>query len=166
MISATIDNSNYQFDGSIFYPVNNVERMHLRVTHFVSTMTDTDRDEYIEAVSKKYKSIPSHLFNYHISRKHDCLLIDSSEFDMNMWRLKRMASLYESARQKHSLDIEYVNDNCAVMREIATHFPRQITLRDVLEGNLIKRLIELGHTDLNESLYYDWLEQILIKNPL
>lgn len=168
MISATIDNRGYEFNGTRYLILSpeHIDRHRLRLSYFVKSMTDEDRDQHIIDISKQYKAVASHLFEYHISRKHDCLFIDNSELEMNAWRLQRVTSLFDMSEWGIYSSEEHVKVNSALTLERAKHFPRQIKLRDVLEGRLIKRLEEFGHTDLNEKLYFDWLQDILTMHPL
>ena len=71
LVSAVIDNKFYYYNGVHF----ETHRKKLRMKSYIESMTDIDRDDYLVEMSSKYLSLPSHLIEYHINRKHDFILI-------------------------------------------------------------------------------------------
>lgn len=164
MVAAVIDPAGYYFNGN-FFENKNIQRNILKYD-WAYQLTNTDRYKLIKELSIKYKSIPSHHFNYHVSRRHDIILIDNSETNILNWTIDR---IYKIHGNKPWIEPDKEKSLLKYKNLLETSIPkanRIIKLRDILEGRLIEVLQPYVSTSLHEDVYYSWLKQTLEKYPL
>ena len=165
MITAVIDDTGYSYNG-VFCNLTEYERSKLKNPEWDNLLTDEDRDQIIQELSLKYKSLTSHKFRYHSSRKHDVIFVDASEPHLMEWANDRLYQIYEKAKWLNP-DKQLVLSRAYTAHELMLPVAkRTIKLRDVLEGRLINVLKQYVSTPLNEDLYYRWQENILKRFPL
>lgn len=153
MVAAVIDPREYIFEGD-HLAATTVDRIKLR--HRIQlTMTDEERDIYI--ATTPYYSLACHLADYLVSRKHDFILIDSSDREYAKWASNRLFKIwggkfpwFQEPHEPESHEILY--------NRASPFTNRVITLKDILEGNLIKRLENLTDKKLHGDIYKKWLE--------
>jgi hypothetical protein len=158
LVSAVIDNKLYYYNGVHF----ETYRKKLRMKSYIESMSDIDRDDYLVEMSSKYLSLPSHLIEYHINRKHDFILIAPvTDAEIN-WCINRFAQIH--TKIKHL--VENSENGYKVFVENGKHHTNKIiTVEEIYSGKLLKRLREYVTTPLNEELYYTWLESDINKKP-
>jgi len=166
MVSAVIDSTDYVFINTRFFPP--VQRSLLKYFK----LTYEQQDDYIKEMATMYKSCASHSVDYHILRQHDCIFVDIAEDAMIKWCMDRFQRLHgEKAVLVHG-EPNFVPPSKLEERLWYSgnlglkHFNRTIKLRDILEGNMIPKLQQYVHTELDEKLYLTWLESIIKLNPL
>lgn len=152
MVTAVIDNNGYNFDGKHYECFN--ERKKLRNTFYQRTMTDEDRDNYIIEIAKKYKSLASHQYNYHIDRGHQYILVIPSTDEEIQWSIHRFNNIHPHIAMNVTNAPNYYNN---FINEAKQHTNKIITLTDIWSGNLLNRLKEYISTPLDEEVYYQWL---------
>jgi hypothetical protein len=158
LVSAVIDNRYYYYDGIHFHTF----RKKLRTLDDTETMTDEERDSYILEMSSKYLSVPSHIIDYHINRKHDFILIAPvTDVEIN-WCINRFIKIHPILKNL----VENSEDGYKVFVENGKqHTDKIITVEEIYSGKLIDRLKEYVTTPLNEQLYHTWLESEINKKP-
>jgi hypothetical protein len=165
MITAVIDDTGYSYNGLLCNLIE-YERSKLKNPEWDKILTDEDRDNVIQELSLKYKSLTSHKFQYHVDRQHDVIFIDASEDNLIEWSNNRLYQLYGNAlwiNPDKQINLARAHKAHELMLSSAK---RIIKLRDILEGRLIDVLKQYVSTPLNEDLYYRWQENILKRFPL
>ena len=167
MVTAVIDPTGYHFNGR-YLELLKYDRSKLKNREWDFSLSNIDRDNVINELALKYKSLPSHKIDYHVLRKHDVIFIDSTEPGIDEWVFNRLHDIHgknEWLNLEKDKEVFFNNlqENQQVMLSIAK---RVIKLRDILEGKLIDVLKTYVSTPLNESLYYTWLEQTIKHYPL
>ena len=158
LVSAVIDNKFYYYNGVHF----ETHRKKLRMKSYIESMTDIDRDDYLVEISSKYLSLPSHLIDYHINRKHDFILIAPvTDTEIN-WCINRFAKIHTTIKDL----VENTEDAYkAFVENGKQHTKKIITVEEIYSGKLLERLREYVTTPLNEQLYHTWLESEINKKP-
>jgi hypothetical protein len=162
MVSAVIDST-----GSLFLSTGHIvfdsKRRTLQQSFYVNQLTDEDRDRIIE--NSTFKSIHSHLFDYHITRKHDFIFINCDDSKYINWVCDRFNHIHE-VRNKNQSDAkitpEYIKE---VTAKVIPHTNKIIPISDILEGRLIDTLSKYVDTTLDVDLYNKWLDLINLKFP-
>lgn len=156
MVTAVIDNTGYRFDGRHYESF--AERIKLRNRFYQNTMTDNDRDNYIIEMSKKYKSLASHQYQYHIDRGHSYILVMPSTEEEIQWSINRFKTIHPNSPMDVKTAHNYYNEFITKSKQ---HTNKIITLTDIWSGNLLERLKEYVSTPLNEEVYHQWLAKEL-----
>jgi hypothetical protein len=90
LITALIDLSNTELvNGRVKLPA---ERQRLKKPHLFST--DQQRHDYMSEISRAYRSIPSHDFDYHQRMNHDMILITVEDPAVALWAATRFQALH------------------------------------------------------------------------
>lgn len=165
MVTAVIDDTGYSYNG-VFCNLIEYERSKLKNPEWDKLLTDEDRDNVIQELSLKYKSLTSHKFQYHADRKHDVIFIDTTEPGMTEWANERLYKIYGNAKWINPDKQLVLNRAYKAQETLLPVATRVIKLRDILEGRLIDVLKQYVSTPLNEDLYYRWQENILKRFPL
>ena len=162
MVSSVIDST-----GSLLLSTGHIvfdsKRIILQQEFYVNQLTDEDRDRML--LNGNFKSIPSHLVDYHITRKHDFIFIDCDDPKYIDWVCARFNYIYELHNKNQpeiKIKSEYVKE---VTAKATPHTNKIIPISDILEGRLIETLSKYVDTPLNVDLYNKWLEMINLKFP-
>jgi hypothetical protein len=138
------------------------DRMRLKKPH---QFRDTqEKDQYIEEASTRYRSLPSHDLEYHISKNHDFVGITVSDRQIAMWAATRFQKLHrphvwqEMQRQcgASSLD-EYAKILIDFSTLVASHTSKLVTLESILDGSVIDTIGVWCDPDI--VLYQRWRHQ-------
>jgi len=149
LVAATIDPTDYKLEGHYLQAIT-VERIKLR-NKIHKTMTDEDRDEYI--AKSPYHSLASHRYEYHIDRKHNFILVDSSDPEYAKWATDRFNQIWDGI-----VPWKMVYQHHPESFQLAKPYTdRIITLKDILEGRMIDRLETMTDKKLHVELYKKWL---------
>lgn len=169
MVTAVIDPTGYHFNGR-YLELLKYDRSKLKNREWDFSLSNIDRDNAINELALKYRSLPSHKLDYHAFRKHDVIFIDATQPGMEEWVFNRINDIH-SGKHKQWLNLEkdkesYINNFYPSQQFLLPIAKRIIKLRDILEGKLIDVLKTYVATPLNEALYYTWLDQTLKHYPL
>jgi hypothetical protein len=158
LVSAVVDNKLYYYTGVHF----ETYRKKLRMKTYIDSMSDIDRDNYMIEMSSKYLSVPSHVIEYHINRKHDFILIAPVTDIEIKWCIDRFAKIHPTLKDL----VQNSEDGFkAFVENGKQHTDKVITVEEIYSGKLLERLKEYVTTPLNEELYYTWLESEINKKP-
>lgn len=158
LVTATIDPRGYIFNENhilpLIDPITKIyERIKLRNAKALSLMTDEDRDEYIK--NSPWNALASHAYEYHVKKKHNFILIDSSDIVYSKWAANRYNSIWPN-KTPNGLPMNY-NYHITNFNLAKDFTKRIITLKDIVEGNLISRLETLTGNKFSDILYKKWL---------
>jgi len=158
LVCTMIDDTDCIFTGNHFEPSRDRVMFRRKVT---DTLTSVAKDEYLELMKAKYKSIPSHAYEYHIERNHSYILVaplTDDEIDWTTRRFYKIHPVFASTpiEQRYSYVKEFVESS-------VKHTDRIISISDVLSGNLVDILKRYVTTPLNEDLYFKWLKSEINK---
>ena len=158
LVSAVIDNNLYYYTGVHF----ETYRKKLRMKSYIESMTDEDRDNYILEMRSKYLSLPSHIIEYHINRKHDFILIAPVTDIEISWCIDRFSKIHTTVKDLVENSQEAYRD---FVKNGKQHTNKIITVEEIYSGKLLDRLKQYVTTPLNEQLYHTWLESEINKKP-
>ena len=111
-------------------------------------------DEYYDMVIASRSSLASHFFRYHVERKHDFIMVDSSSPYASKWCAERFAKNTSLIGTHAVFDI---NTKININNIYKKHTDKVIIMEDIINGKLIDVLKQWVHTPLNEELYDEWL---------
>jgi len=113
-------------------------------------------------MSLKYLSLPSHIIEYHINRKHDFILIAPVTDIEISWCIDRFSKIHTEIKDL----VENSEDGYkAFVENGKQHTNKIITVEEIYSGKLLDRLKQYVTTPLNEQLYHTWLESEINKKP-
>jgi len=157
LVTATIDPRGYILNGNhlIIDPITKTyERIILRNKKALSSLTDEDRDNYLK--NCPWNALASHAYEYHVRKKHNFILIDSSDIEYSKWAANRYNSIYPGKTNNNlPMSYHYHIERFNVAKDFTD---RIITLKDIIQGNLISRLENLTGNKFSDFLYKKWLE--------
>jgi len=161
LIAALIDNTGVEIhNGAVLHTE---DRRRLKKPHTFAT--DEDKDSYIELVSQKYRSIPSHDLEYHIKRQHNFIAVIVNDNDVAKWAATRFKHLHNDSVWASMSDMcgaKSVEDYAQMLIDNGNlakkHTSRIINLENVLNGDAIKSLQDIGIKDCSENIYKNWLD--------
>jgi hypothetical protein len=161
LIAALIDNTGVEiYNGAVLHPE---DRRLLKKPHTFAT--DEDKDSYIESISQKYRSIPSHDLEYHIKRRHNFIAVIVSDKDVAKWAATRFKRLHSDAvwnRMSQMCGATSVNDYAQMLIDngnlVKNYNSRIINLENILNGDAIKSLNDIGIKNCSENIYKNWLD--------
>lgn len=161
LIAALIDPAGVEFYHGAVMHIE--DRASLKKPHLFES--ESDKDLYIENVSRKYHSIPSHDIEYHIKRSHNFIGITVEDRNIANWAATRFKNLHRAevwASMSKACGANTVDDYAQILLDYSTmvqqHTNRLIKLEEIVTGNAIKSLNELGITNCSTSLYNDWVK--------
>lgn len=141
-------------------------RQRLKKPHlFIDT---ADKDEYLAAVGKQYRSIPSHDLNYHVEKKHPFMTITVNESDLALWAAERFRSCHrphvwkEMTKICGAKDIKgYAQILIDFSNMVAQHTNNVVKLEDIATGKAVTVLENILGQELpqsNKQFYHNWLD--------
>jgi hypothetical protein len=107
------------------------------------------------SVSKNYKSLASHQHNFHITRKHEFILIDSSSLQSAQWCVDRFR---KNTNLPSSHAVFELERKIKISKNLALHTNKIIKLEDIINGKLIEIMKQWTDLPLNDELYKMWLD--------
>jgi hypothetical protein len=140
------------------------DRVKLKKPHLFNT--DTDKDNYINAVGLVYNSIPSHDLAYHLKQNHQIIGIAVSNRKVAEWAAARFQKLHRphvwEEMQKHcgATSIkeyaQYMMDFSNLLQGYTSNI---IQLERILAGTADIDLQSMGIKTPGDSFYQLWLEK-------
>jgi hypothetical protein len=154
LVCAMIDDRGYKFDGKHYEPLDN--RIKLRNRKYMEEMTNEDRDRYMKIMEVMYRSIPSHMYHYHIQNSHPYILVAPMNDEEMHWVIDRFKKIHPndstiSMEEEYAYRKKFVDD-------AVKHTDKIISMADIWSGNLVNCLKRYVSTPLNEELYQIWLK--------
>lgn len=139
------------------------QRQRLKKPHLFADYKEMD--QYLQHMSEKYRSVPSHSMQYHIDRKHRFLGIDVQDWSTAIWAATRFRDLHEPHVWKEmnrwcgadSVEAYAQNliDFGSLVRQHAQHV---ISLESIRSGCAIDKLSSIIELDSSaKDLYDKWL---------
>ena len=161
LISALIDPTDSEFQNNRM--LHSVDRQRLKKPHMF--VNNEDKDQYIADISDCYLSIPSHDLDYHVLRGHKFISITVQDFSVAMWAAQRFKQLHRShvwqemqAKCGASTVEDYAQMLIDYSNMVAKHTNSVVQLEDILKGQAINCLENLGIDIPNKNLYLAWLD--------
>lgn len=129
---------------------------------------DAEKDRYLEHIFSRYYSIPSHDLNYHIRRHHKFIGIAVNTLDAAYWAADRFKRLHRPEVWDQVMQVTGIEDTSEYAQMmldfsnlLVKHTTSVLLLEDILAGNAIAKLTELGSVPASsntmEEIYQDWL---------
>ena len=160
LIAAMIDSTDVEFESSTVMHVQH--RMRLKKPHMFAN--DGEKDQYIQEISSQYRSIPSHDLDYHVRRSHGFITITVQDFIIAHWAAERFQALHSphvwqemQAACGATTIGEYAQMLIDYSNMVVNHTTDVVKLEDILAGNAIDRLKQLGINNVDQDLYLKWL---------
>lgn len=158
MISAILDTTGAQFKNTTV--MLDQDRTRLKKPHLFKA--DTEKDQYLMDMAKKYQSIPSHDLKYHIQRRHDFVGITVQDKTVSMWaaeRFKRLHRPHVWAEMTAVCGADSIEGYAQMMIDfsnlVAQHTDRIVTLESIRAGTALDNPIL---KTANKEFYFNWLD--------
>ena len=121
---------------------------------------DEEKDQYLDDMTNKYRSIPSHDLQYHIKRGHDFIGITVQDLNVAKWAANRFKQLHRPhvwAEMTAVCGVSTIEDYAQTMIDFSNlviqHTDRIITLESIKAGTVLQnQLLSTG----NKNLYQNW----------
>lgn len=160
LITALIDSKNTKFNNTTV--LHDQERTKLKKPHLFNN--DSEKDQYIDHISKQYLSIPSHDLNYHINRQHNFIGITVQNHKIAKWaanRFKRLHRPHVWEEMCRACGAKTLDDYAQILIDytslVTKHTDKLIKLEDIVDGQAINSLAYLGIDNCSKNLYKNWL---------
>ncbi len=160
LVTSIIDRTDFKIGTNRIIP--NSDRMSY-VSKTNSTTTYEDLDLIYAEYSKKYLAISNHFFWYNMIRRHDFILIDTSEdvdFEYCHNRVTNLVPNHHSRSLK-----ERKKKLLPLINKAKEKTNKIIKLSDILNGNLLTVLKQWISTPLNEDIYEHFMSTKFYKMP-
>lgn len=144
------------------------DRQRLKKPHLFAN--DQERDQYVQNMCYKYKSLPSHDLEYHQRHSHKFITITVDTFCSALWaatRFQRMhrPQVWQEVQRLRGINTvtDYANmilDYSSMIKPLANSV---ITLDSILSGTATNDLEKLGFDiaqDVKQLHYPQWLNNI------
>lgn len=127
-----------------------------------SNLSSIDKNKEFDNLKLNYKSIPSHDFDYHLSERHNIILVTSKTRRACEIAASRFFVLVTPEMLKEIYNVS-TESELADYYETCSHKFEQIDapkiyLEDILDGRLLEKLSNIVDTPLNEKIYNKWLQ--------
>jgi hypothetical protein len=126
---------------------------------------DLAKNNYINAMSLVYNSIPSHDLDHHVKHQQSFITVTVEKFDTALWAAERFKKLHrphvweEMQKFCGASNIEqYAQTIMDYSNLVSAHTDRRIKLERILEGHAIEDLRKYTTANLDNKLYQDWLQ--------
>lgn len=163
LISAIIDPSDAEFKRNAVW--HNQERICLKKPHLFET--DLEKDQYINTISKKYLSIPSHDLDYHVRLGHTFISIVTDKFNVAMWAARRFKTLHRPhvwEEMQHACGANTIEEYAQMLIDysnmVRAHTDKVLDLERIYRGHAIEDLQNWLTNPISKSsqnLYKNWL---------
>lgn len=137
-----------------------LERQRLKKPHLFET--DLEKDTFLETI--EYTSIPSHDFAYHRNRNHMVLGVVCCDMSNALWAASRFKELHRPHVWKEMTAFcgaDTVEAYAQMIMDfgnmLANYTDNLLYLDDIINGNAISRLNDLGYQTPGEDKYKKWL---------
>lgn len=134
------------------------DRLRFKKSHAFAN--DEEKDQYINEMAIKYRSIPSHDLQYHIKRGHDFIGITVQDLSVAKWAANRFKELHRPhvwAEMTAVCGVDTVEDYAQIMIDFSNlviqHTNKIITLESIKAGTVLQnQLLSTG----KKNLYQNW----------
>lgn len=134
------------------------DRLRFKKPH--TFVNDEEKDQYINEMAIKYRSIPSHDLQYHIKRGHDFIGITVQDLSVAKWAANRFKELHRPhvwAEMTAVCGVDTVEDYAQIMIDFSNlviqHTNKIITLESIKAGTVLQnQLLSTG----KKNLYQNW----------
>ena len=156
LITALIDNKGAHFRNKAV--MFEQDRLRFKKPHTFAN--DEEKDQYLDEMTNKYRSIPSHDMQYHIKREHNFIGITVQDFSVAKWAAKRFKELHRPhvwAEMTAVCGVNTVEDYAQTMIDFSNlviqHTDRIITLESIQDGTVLQNSILKNSS---KNLYQNW----------
>ena len=157
IVASVIDSTDSQLEGSRIQ--TSMTRSKLK--SWLHGMSEAELLGYIESMKLCYLSIPSHRIDFHLKHKHDYITTYADSYELAHWCATRFKNLHPPVVWQKLMNGGTVEDYANIIlntsSHMAEHTDKVISLRDILDGNLLDSLSKYIKTPLNQDLYFSWL---------
>jgi hypothetical protein len=161
LLAALIDSKDVKFHQTAILHAK--ERMRFKKPHLF--IDYTEKDEYINDISKTYLSIPSHDLEYHVDRQHRFIGITVKDFKIALWAANRFKNLHRQEVWESMCKFcgaQSIEDYAQILIDysnlVSQHTDRLVKLEDIKSGNAIDALTKIGILNCSQNLYRNWLD--------
>ena len=156
LITALIDNKGAHFRNKAV--MFEQDRLRFKKPHTFAN--DEEKDQYLDEMTNKYRSIPSHDMQYHIKREHNFIGITVQDLSVAKWAAKRFKELHRPhvwAEMTAVCGVNTVEDYAQTMIDFSNlviqHTDRIITLESIQDGTVLQNSILKNSS---KNLYQNW----------
>lgn len=156
LITALIDSKGAYFQNKAV--MFEQDRLRFKKPHTFAD--DTEKDQYLNAITNKYQSIPSHDLQYHSQRGHDFIGITVQNTSVANWAANRFKELHRPhvwAEMAAVCGVNTVEDYAQTMIDFSNlviqHTDRIITLESIKDGTVLHNPIL---KNAGKNLYQNW----------
>lgn len=156
LITALFDSQGAYFRGQAV--MFDLDRMRLKKPHTFEN--DIEKDQYIENMSTKYQSIPSHDLHYHVRQGHEFIGIVVSDWQIALWAATRFKQLHRPHAWEEMIaacGATSVEDYAQIIIDfsklIAQHTDKIITLESIRKGTALQNPLL---PNAGKNFYQNW----------
>jgi len=127
---------------------------------------DTEKDIYLQEISIKYNSIPSHDLDYHVKKNHKFVSIVVDNLKVAEWAANRFKNLHRPhvwEEMKKSCGAQTIEDYAQILVDysnmVKQHTSLLIRLEEIANGHGIEELESVLETKIDnagKNLYQHW----------
>lgn len=168
LIVSLIDATDVDLDIANGKIVLSSERIRFKKPH--SFANDDEKDKYLDFISNKFMSIPSHDLKYHLDRSHDILGITVDDYKIALWAAIRFKNLHrphvwqEMSKFCNGDSIEkYAQIMIDFSKVLRLNTNKIIRLEDIVSGQLISKLESVINKEISidlANIYINWLSSV------
>lgn len=156
LVTALIDSQGVYFRGQgVMF---DLDRMRLKKPHTFNN--DLEKDQYIDSMSTKYRSIPSHDLSYHVRSDHKFVGITVSDWEIALWAATRFKQLHRPHAWQEMITAcgaatveDYAQIIIDFSKLIAQHTDKIVTLESIREGTALQNPLI---SNVSKNLYQNW----------
>lgn len=168
LVSALIDwhNSDLDLDNRCMI----LPRERQRLKKYAEFADDQECDAWLNNIADVYRSVPSHAYDYHITKRHRFVGITVDDRDLALWSAQRFKQcirphIWQSVMT--ATGIKEVADYADLMLHYSNMLkdttPFQISLESIVAGDALDQIASTTHhgLDINAEVNYQrWLDMI------
>lgn len=158
LITALIDSKGAYFRNTTVMFAQ--DRLRFKKPHTFAS--DEEKDQYLNDIANKYKSIPSHDLQYHIKRGHNFIGITVQDLSVARWASTRFKELHRPhvwEEMSSVCGVTTVEDYAQIMIDfsnlVTQHTDRIITLESIKAGTVLQNPIL---KNAGKNLYQNWID--------
>lgn len=166
LVTAMIDHNdvgfNFGFDTVKLTP----QRQRLKKPH--EFVDDQDKDNYLESISRTYKSVPSHDIEYHTRRRHSFVGITVTDPSTALWAAQRFRYAHRPRvwqSMAEACGITHVEQYAQLLLDygsmIRNRTDRLVDVKAIRQGELLPHLERALNRKLDstaQQCYRNWLD--------
>lgn len=156
LVTALIDSQGTYFRGKAV--MLDQERLRFKKPHTFAN--DVEKDQYLNEMSAKYRSIPSHDLQYHINRKHSFIGITVTTWSSALKAAQRFKDLHRPhvwAEMTAACGADSIESYAQIMidfsKVVVQHTDKIITLESIQQGTALDNpILQLA----SKNFYKNW----------